>query len=303
MKPTLLVLAAGMGSRYGGLKQLDGFGPNGETIMDYSVYDALKAGFGKVVFVIRHDFADEFKEKVASKYENKIPVELVYQSLDNIPQGFTLNTERTKPLGTGHAVWCATESLKGAPFAVINADDFYGPSAFKLMAEYLSKMDDNCLSRQMMVGYRLTNTLSENGHVSRGVCELNEDHTLKSITERTKIYTNEKGNVVFIEDDVEYPLTGREVVSMNMMGFSSCALKHFDADLRAFLAENAAEMKKEFYLPTVLNNLIQRGHSCVDVLPTEEQWYGVTYPEDKASVIASIGEMVKKGIYPSPLWK
>lgn len=302
MKPTLLILAAGMGSRYGGLKQLDQFGPSGETIMDYSVYDAMKAGFGKVVFIIREDFAAEFKEKIISKYEGKIPVEIVYQSLDRIPEGYTLNPERSKPLGTAHAVWCAREVLD-TPFAVINADDFYGSGSFKIMADYLSQMDDASTARQVMVGYMVKNTLSENGSVSRGVCEIKEDGTLGTIIERTKIYTKEDGSIVFEEDGEETPLESETVVSMNMMGFSSSTLSYYDSDLKAFLDENAGELKKEFFLPLVLNNLIQRGISCVDVLTTTEQWYGVTYPEDKPSVIESIDKKIKDGIYPTPLWK
>ena len=302
MKPTLLILAAGMGSRYGGLKQLDQFGPSGETIMDYSVYDAMKAGFGKVVFIIREDFAAEFKEKIISKYEGKIPVEIVFQSLDRIPEGYTLNPERSKPLGTAHAVWCAREVLD-TPFAVINADDFYGSGSFKIMADYLSQMDDASTARQVMVGYMVKNTLSENGSVSRGVCEIKEDGTLGTIIERTKIYTKEDGSIVFEEDGEETPLEPETVVSMNMMGFSSSTLSYYDSDLKAFLDENAGELKKEFFLPLVLNNLIQRGISCVDVLTTTEQWYGVTYPEDKPSVIESIDRKIKDGIYPTPLWK
>ena len=302
MKPTLLILAAGMGSRYVGLKQLDQFGPSGETIMDYSVYDAMKAGFGKVVFIIREDFAAEFKEKIISKYEGKIPVEIVFQSLDRIPEGYTLNPERSKPLGTAHAVWCAREVLD-TPFAVINADDFYGSGSFKIMADYLSQMDDASTARQVMVGYMVKNTLSENGSVSRGVCEIKEDGTLGTIIERTKIYTKEDGSIVFEEDGEETPLEPETVVSMNMMGFSSSTLSYYDSDLKAFLDENAGELKKEFFLPLVLNNLIQRGISCVDVLTTTEQWYGVTYPEDKPSVIESIDRKIKDGIYPTPLWK
>ena len=274
MTPTLLVLAAGMGSRYGGLKQLDPFGPN----------------------------ADEFREKVSDKYKNRIEVRTVFQGLENIPEGYTLHPERKKPLGTGHAVWCASKEIS-EPFAVINADDFYGPAAFRIMAEHLSTLDDCSQKEQTMVGYKLTNTLSENGSVSRGVCEIEEPGcTLKSITERTKIYRTENGNVVYRENDVEYPLTGDEIVSMNMMGFTSCAFEHFEKGLHEFLRENSSELKKEFYLPTVLNNMIHGGYSVVKVLKTSEQWFGVTYPEDKPSVMAAIRSLVNTGVYPSPLW-
>ena len=302
MKPTLLILAAGMGSRYGGLKQLDEFGPSGETIMDYSVYDAMKAGFGKVVFIIRQDFAEEFKEKIISKYEGKIPVEVVFQSLDLLPEGYSTNPERSKPLGTAHAVWCARHALN-TPFAVINADDFYGSGSFKIMADYLSQMDDTSTARQVMVGYMVKNTLSENGSVSRGVCGINEDGTLGNIIERTKIYTKEDGTIVYEEDGVETALAPEAAVSMNMMGFTSATLTYFDSDLKAFLDENAQELKKEFFLPLVLNNLIQNKISCVDVLTTPEQWYGVTYPEDKPTVLESLNKKVEDGVYPSPLWK
>lgn len=302
MKPTLLVLAAGMGSRYGGLKQMDGFGPAGETIIDYSVYDAVRAGFGKAVFVIRRDFADDFREKISNKYRDRIDVRLVFQSLDNIPEGFALHPERQKPLGTAHAVWCAREHLT-EPFAVINADDFYGPSAFRLMAEHLAALEDSSIAEQLLMGYKLTNTLSENGTVSRGVCETDPvHHTLRSIVERTKIYTTAQGQVVYVEDETEYPLRGDEVVSMNMMGFTSAAIAHFDAGLRAFLGEYAGELKREFYLPLVLNHLVQSGLSCVKVLKTEEQWYGVTYPEDRPGVVNAIAGMVRQGTYPTPLW-
>ena len=302
MKPTLLILAAGMGSRYGGLKQLDEFGPSGETIMDYSVYDAMKAGFGKVVFIIRQDFAEEFKEKIISKYEGKIPVEVVFQSLDLLPEGYSINPERSKPLGTAHAVWCARHALN-TPFAVINADDFYGSGSFKIMADYLSQMDDTSTARQVMVGYMVKNTLSENGSVSRGVCGINEDGTLGNIIERTKIYTKEDGTIVYEEDGIETALAPEAAVSMNMMGFTSATLTYFDSDLKAFLDENAQELKKEFFLPLVLNNLIQNKISCVDVLTTPEQWYGVTYPEDKPTVLESLNKKVEDGVYPSPLWK
>ena len=302
MKPTLLILAAGMGSRYGGLKQLDEFGPSGETIMDYSVYDAMKAGFGKVVFIIRQDFAEEFKEKIISKYEGKIPVEVVFQSLDLLPEGYSINPERSKPLGTAHAVWCARHALN-TPFAVINADDFYGSGSFKIMADYLSQMDDTSTARQVMVGYMVKNTLSENGSVSRGVCGINEDGTLGNIIERTKIYTKEDGTIVYEEDGIETALAPEAAVSMNMMGFTSATLTYFDSDLKAFLDEKAQELKKEFFLPLVLNNLIQNKISCVDVLTTPEQWYGVTYPEDKPTVLESLNKKVEDGVYPSPLWK
>lgn len=300
MKPTLLVLAAGMGSRYGGLKQMDTFGPSGETIMDYSVFDAVRAGFGKVVFVIRRDFEEDFKSNVVKKYEGQIEIELAFQELDKLPEGVEGYPDRVKPWGTGHAVWCASEAIR-EPFAVINADDFYGKDAFAVISEYLSTLESDDISKQCMVGYQLKNTLSDNGHVSRGVCELDDNNLLESITERTKIVKTEAG-AEFIEGDTAYPLTGDEIVSMNMMGFSPVAMKYFESDFVEFMKHSGKELKSEFYLPTVLNNLVQRGLSTVKVLETSSPWFGVTYKEDKEIVTEQINKLVAAGEYPSQLW-
>jgi UTP-glucose-1-phosphate uridylyltransferase len=297
---TLLVLAAGMGSRFGGLKQKDHFGPSGETIIDYSVHDAIEAGFTKVVFVIRREFEDEFKADVSSKYEGKIQVEYAYQELNNIPDDIMLHPERVKPLGTGHAVWVARKKINES-FAVINADDFYGRNAFAVMVEYLKDLNPDSLEKQCMVGYILRNTLSDNGDVSRGICELNDNSELLSITERTKI--ERKGNdAVYYEDDQIIDLSGDEIASMNMMGFTSAALEAFDNDLNDFLKNRSLELKSEFYLPTVLNNLVRRGQSKVKVLKTDANWFGVTYKEDKPIVVKAINDLVEKGVYPKKLW-
>jgi UTP-glucose-1-phosphate uridylyltransferase len=289
-----------MGSRFGGLKQKDHFGPSGETIIDYSVYDAIEAGFTKVVFVIRREFEDEFKADVSSKYEGKIQVEYAYQELNNIPDDIMLHPERVKPLGTGHAVWVARKKI-AEPFAVINADDFYGRDAFAVIAKYLTSLNPDSLEKQCMVGYILRNTLSDNGDVSRGICELNENSELLSITERTKI--ERKGNdAVYYEDDQIIDLSGDEIASMNMMGFTSAALEAFDNDLNDFLKNRSLELKSEFYLPTVLNNLVKRGQSKVKVLKTHANWFGVTYKEDKPIVVKAINDLVEKGVYPKKLW-
>jgi len=301
MKVTLLVLAAGMGSRFGGLKQVDSFGPSGETIIDYSIHDAVEAGFTKVVFVIRNEFAEEFKLKVSDKYKDEIEVEFAFQELDKLPEGTTITNERVKPLGTGHAVWCA-RNLINESFAVINADDFYGRDSFKIMSEYLKGLDVNDISKQCMVGYTLSNTLSENGYVSRGICELDVNENLELITERTEIIKKNNG-AAYIENKVEHPLSGNEIVSMNMMGFSPIVLDYFEKDLISFLKERGNELKSEFYLPTVLNNLVQNGTSSVKVLNTDSVWFGVTYKEDKDYVVKKINELITNGEYKTPLWQ
>ena len=300
MSTTLLVLAAGMGSRFGGLKQIDSFGPSGETIIDYSIYDAVKAGFNKVVFVIRREFEEDFKNTVSNKYKGKIEVDFSYQELDNLPKGFATFPERIKPWGTGHAVWCARNVISDA-FAVINADDFYGRDSFKVIAEYLNTLEVENITKQCMVGYTLRNTLSENGDVSRGICDLDEYSNLSLITERTEII--KKGDVAaYIEEGTETELTGDEIVSMNMMGFTPIVFNEFEKDLIDFMKKRGSELKSEFYLPTVLNNLVQQGESTVKVLKTDSVWFGVTYKEDKKIVVKKINELVESGEYPRQLW-
>ena len=301
MKPTLFVLAAGMGSRYGGLKQLDGLGPNGETIMDYSIFDAIRGGFGKVVFVIRKDFEADFREKVLNKYIDHIPVELVFQSPDKLPEGFTCPADRVKPWGTNHAVMMGKTAIN-EPFAVINADDFYGRDSFAVLGKWLSQMEGKT-NQYCMVGYRVGNPLSESGSVSRGVCATDNNRMLTDVVERTKIeridgvvkYKDENDQWVAIEDNTP--------VSMNMWGFTPDYFAHSDAAFVEFLNANIDNLKSEFYIPLVVNNLIKAGTSTVEVLDTTATWFGVTYAEDRPSVVAKIQALVDAGEYPEKLFK
>ena len=299
MKPTLFILAAGMGSRYGGLKQIDGLGPNGETIMDYSVFDALRAGFGKIVFVIRKDFEADFREKVLSKYRNKVPCEVCFQSVDKVPAGCTYNPERTKPWGTNHAVLMGRELIH-EPFAVINADDFYGRESFEVLAKFLVSVDGK-KGQYCMVGYRVCNTLSENGSVSRGVCATDVDGCLTDVVERTKI--EKKGDtIVFSEDGVDTPLEPNTPVSMNMWGFTPEYFQYSDDAFRRFLQEKGQELKSEFYIPTLVNDLILAGKASCRVLDTPSKWFGVTYSEDRPQVVAKIQQLIDAGEYPAKLF-
>ena len=299
MKPTLFVLAAGMGSRYGGLKQIDGLGPNGETIMDYSVFDAMRAGFGKVVFVIRHDFEDDFRRVVLSKYEGKVPCEICFQSVDKLPEGYTLNPERTKPWGTNHAVLMARDIIH-EPFAVINADDFYGRESFQVLADFLHSVEGK-QGEYCMVGYRVCNTLSENGSVSRGICSTDENGFLTGVVERTHI--EEVGQkIVFTEDGKDTVIDPMSPVSMNMWGFTPEYFRYVDEAFRAFLDAHGQELKAEFYIPTLVNDLIQAGRATCRVLDTPSRWFGVTYPEDRPQVVMKINTMIQEGIYPAKLF-
>lgn len=301
MKPTLFVLAAGMGSRYGGLKQLDGVGPSGETIMDYSIYDALRAGFGKIVFVIREHFDKEFREKIVSKYEQHVPVEVVYQELHNLPEGFSLHPDRVKPWGTNHAVMMGKDVIK-EPFAVINADDFYGSESYAILAEQLIKMDGQ-ENHYCMVGYRLHNTLSESGAVARGVCETNNEGFLTSIVERTHI---ERVDGVIKYKDAEnywYDLAENTPVSMNMWGFTPDYFEHSDKYFVKFLELNQHNLKSEYFIPLMVDHLISTKTADVKVLDTPSKWFGVTYAEDRQGVVEKLQKLVDKGAYPTPLWK
>ena len=285
---TLVVMAAGMGSRFGGLKQLEPIGENGEALLDYSVYDAVKAGFNKVVFVIKHAIEKEFKEIVGSRIEKKVRVEYVFQENDKLPNGFTCPNDRVKPWGTAHAILCCKEVVK-EPFAVINADDYYGKSAFVKIAEFLkSGTDDYC-----MVGFRLKNTLTENGYVSRGVCET-ENGILKTVTERTKIV-----DCKYTEDDGKNwtALNPDSIVSMNLWGFQPDIFSHIESGFVDFLNKNINTPKSEYYLPSVVSGLIESGEKQVKVLVAEDKWYGVTYKEDKEDVVAAIKEMTDDGLY------
>ena len=300
MKPTLYVLAAGMGSRYGGLKQLDGLGPNGETIMDYSIFDAERGGFGKVVFVIRKTFEKDFREKILSKYEHKIPVEIVFQELDNLPEGFTLNPERVKPWGTNHAVLMAKDIIK-EPFAVINADDFYGRESYAILAEYLSKLEGQ-KNNYCMIGYRVGNTLSESGSVARGICETNDENFLTGVVERTQI-ERKNGKVQYIDENNTWiTISDDTPVSMNMWGFTPDYFKYSEDYFITFLKENAHNLKAEFFIPLMVNHLIVNGIAKVKVLDTPSKWFGVTYAADRQGVVDKIQALIKKGEYPSKLW-
>jgi choline kinase len=303
-KPTLLVLAAGMGSRYGSLKQIDPIGPGGETIIDYSIYDALKAGFGKVVFVIRHDIEADFREVFLSKFANVIPVEYVFQELDKVPAGIIVPPTRTKPWGTGHAILMAA-GIINEPFAVINADDFYGADAYRKMAAFLlhageEKQNDNEYS---MVGYLLRNTMSEHGAVSRGICKLDQDSFLKDVNECTNIeysqggiaYHDKNDALVFLEDDT--------IVSMNFWGFMPSFFLHLSDQFSDFMKQNFDQPKAEFYIPTVVDKLIKTAKARTKVLKSSDQWFGVTYKEDKPVVIQKINQLIKAGTYPEKLWK
>lgn len=300
MKPTLFVLAAGMGSRYGGLKQLDGLGPSGETIMDYSIYDAVNAGFGKLVFVIRKSFETDFREKIVSKYEKKIPVELVFQELDNLPAGFTPHPDRVKPWGTNHAVMMGKEVIH-EPFAVINADDFYGRESFEVLANFLSGLSHS-ENRYCMVGYRVGNTLSESGTVARGICETDAEGNLSGVVERTQVM-RVNGMVSFKdENDKWVPISDNTPVSMNMWGFTPDYFRYSDDYFIQFLKENAENIKAEFFIPLLVNNLTVSGMVTVKVLDTPSKWFGVTYAEDRPDVVAKLKGLAENGVYPSPLW-
>ena len=288
MDATLVVMAAGMGSRFGGLKQIEPIGPHGEALLDFSIYDARRAGFQKVVFIIKHEIEADFRETVGKRIEKQMDVAYVFQETDELPAGFVCPPDRKKPWGTGHAIYCCRDTVK-TPFAVINADDYYGHAAFRQIYEHLSRqLGDYC-----MVGFRLVNTLTENGAVSRGVCTV-ENGRLSRIVERTKIV-----DCRYTEDDVHWvALPPDTVVSMNMWGFTPDIFGQIEIDLSAFLRENLDKPKAEFYLPSVVSGLIERGEKQVSVLVAEDKWYGVTYHEDKDKVVAALREKIAAGEYP-----
>jgi len=301
MKPTLFVLAAGMGSRYGGLKQLDGLGPHGETIMDYSIYDALKAGFGKVVFVIRKDFEDDFRKKVLSKYEGHIPVDVVFQSINDLPEGYTCPADRTKPWGTNHAVLMGKDAIK-EPFAVINADDFYGRNAFEVIAKELSRPRDR-KGDYCMVGFRVGNTMTENGSVSRGVCTTGADGNLTGVVERTSISYDKDGRIVFTDENgQEQTLEPNTPVSMNLWGFTPDYFDYSEREFKKFLDEKIDTPKSEFFIPLCIDTLIKNGEATVKVLDTDSKWFGVTYSADRPGVVEKFAELHASGEYPEKLF-
>lgn len=301
MKPTLYVLAAGMGSRYGSLKQLDGVGPSGETIMDYSIFDAVRGGFGKVVFVIRRSFEADFREKIVSKYQNILPVEIVFQDITTLPEGFTCPEGREKPWGTNHAVMMA-EGVIREPFAVINADDFYGRESFAVLAAELTRMQGTA-NQYCMVGYHVGNTLSESGSVSRGVCRVNAEGFLTGVVERTAIQRNAQGIICFTDENgCEQHLEEDTPVSMNMWGFTPDYFGHSNRLFVDFLKEHIQEPKGEFYIPMVVNDLIEKQTATCHVLDTPSKWFGVTYSEDRPGVVAKLRTLVDAGEYPEKLF-
>lgn len=299
MKPTLLIMAAGIGNRYGGLKQIDSVGPNGELIIDYAIYDAIRAGFGKLIFVIRHYFDDAFKEKIGSKFDNIVETAYAHQELDVCLDGFALPPGREKPWGTGHAILVAKD-LIDEPFAAINADDYYGPNSFKMIANYLSA--DKSPGDYAMIGYTLRNTLSEYGHVCRGVCECDDQMFLKKVVETLNIEKTGQSARYFDEAGEERLLTGDEVVSMNLWGFPPSVFEHTQKQFNNFLNEHGGDGKAEFFIPTVVDNLIRSGQVKVKVLPTPDSWFGITYREDKTIAAANISKLIEEGVYPERLW-
>jgi hypothetical protein len=297
MAPTLLVLAAGMGSRYGGLKQIDPVGPAGETMLDYAVFDAVRAGFGHVVFVIRRDFEAPFRENIIARYAGRIAIDCVFQTPDDLPVGAPLVGPREKPWGTGHAVWCAREAIKGN-FAVINADDFYGADSFRRLGDFLLQPSPAGASETVhhfcMVGFLLAHTLSEHGVVSRGLCTVGADGTLRSIVEQAGIRADEVGP--------EKPYPPDQIVSMNCWGFTPAIFAGLDGQFREFLAGRGSDPKAEFYLPAAVSAMVGAGEAVVRVLPTESAWFGVTYRDDKPRVQAALAELVSAGVYPARLF-
>ena len=302
VKPTLLVLAAGMGSRYGALKQMDGVGPNREAIIDYSIYDAIRAGFGKVVFVIRESFAAEFREVFsAERFGGRIEVEFVYQELGNLPEGFTVPEGREKPWGTNHALMMAAPVIH-EPFAVINADDFYGADAYRVIGDYLSKLGES-ENDYCMVAYELSKTLSENGTVSRGVCTVSPEGLLESMVERTQIERIADGRIVYHDGGADEELAEDTPVSMNLFGSTPDYFAHAEEYFRTFLQEHGRELKSECYMPSVVNKLIHEGTSTLRVLRSSAQWFGVTYKADREPLVKRIHDLIASGAYPENLWK
>lgn len=297
MKPTLIVLAAGMGSRYGGLKQLDALGPSGGTIMDYTIFDAVKAGFGKVIFVIRRDMEDEFRKIVLDKIDSGISTEIVFQDLDDLPDGLTLPEGRKKPWGTAHALWVCRNAVD-TPFAMVNADDFYGRASLEIMSQFLSEIPPGRMA-VCMVGYELKNTLSDFGFVSRGICKTDENGYLLKIEERTDI-RKEDGRIFYLENGRRYSLTGKETASMNLIGFTPEVFDGIEKGFISFFERNAHKAEAEYYVPEVLKVLIGQGVK-IPVLTTSSEWFGVTYKKDKEVVQEALLKLHHQGMYPPKL--
>jgi NDP-sugar pyrophosphorylase family protein len=300
MKPSLLILAAGIGSRYGGLKQADGVGPAGEAILDYSIYDAIRAGFEKIVFIIRKDIEKDMTDIFFNKWKDQVEIDYVFQELDVLPAGFQPPEGRIKPWGTGHAIWVAHEKIH-EPFMVINADDFYGRKSYELAYKFLSNMDNLLNGKYCLVGYWLKNTLSDHGHVSRAECVVNDQNSLISITERLKIVKTPTG-AEYEDEGEKVPLSGSTVVSMNMWGFMPSIFKHLEEDLLPFLEAHSGELKSEFLLPNVIDRLIKTKLVDIPVLESSEKWFGMTYREDREEVSKKLQTLVDSKQYPSPIW-
>lgn len=304
IRPTLVVMAAGMGSRYGGLKQIDPVGPSGEIIIDYSIHDSLKAGFGKVVFIITKEIEKTFRERIGYRIEKLVDTEYVFQSVEDVPAGFEVPQDRKKPWGTGHAVM-SCRNVVNTTFAVINADDFYGQTAFQILYNFLSKVDcQSDIYQYSMVGFQLENTLTDHGHVARGVCTVDADSYLQGIRERTKIQKFDDSAKYTEDGEIWVEIPEGSTVSMNTQGFAPSIFKELDAKFLHFLETNKDNiLKAEYFLPTVVDDLILEKKACVKVLPSHERWYGVTYQQDKPIVKQAINDLILKGIYPEKLWE
>jgi NDP-sugar pyrophosphorylase family protein len=301
MKPTLLILAAGIGSRYGGMKQIDQVGPSGEAIIDYSIHDAIRAGFGKIVFVVRRSIEEEVRDFFGDKLAGKIEMDFVCQELDMVPPGISYPPEREKPWGTAHAVWVAADTIK-EPFLVINADDFYGRVSFMKMVEYLTAESTVHNTKYCMIGYHVKHTLSDFGTVSRGLCQADSNSFLQAVVERKEVW-KKNGRFYYKNDENKIvPLSGNKLVSMNIWGFTPEIFKHFEKQFIDFIRINAANIKAELYIPTVVNDVVQSGKGSVKILPSTGSWFGITYKEDKPIAVKKIRELIKQGIYPDNLW-
>jgi NDP-sugar pyrophosphorylase family protein len=299
MKPTLLVLAAGMGTRYGGNKQLDEVGPSGETIIDYSIYDAIRAGFGKIIFVIRRDIEDQVKERFVFRLQGKIEVDYVFQEITNLPEGVKVAPDRSKPWGTSHAILVTREKIK-EPFGVINADDYYGVESFKILRDFL--VEDKDPNNYCIVGYKLGNTLSEHGHVNRGVCKSEADGFLSNIVETRQIEKTKDGAEAPGPDGKPLHFTGNEIVSMNLWGFKPSCYDFLGKEFRNFVNKYGMDLKSELDIPTSVDKFVKNGEITIKILMSNERWFGVTYREDKPFVVESIKKMIRKGIYPARIY-
>ncbi len=299
MKPTLLVLAAGMGTRYGGNKQLDEVGPSGETIIDYSIYDAIRAGFGKIVFVIRRDIEEQVRERFVDRLQGKIEVDYVFQEITNLPEGVRVAPDRSKPWGTSHAILVTKEKIK-EPFGVINADDYYGVESFTLLRDFL--LNDKDPDNYCIVGYKLGNTLSEHGHVNRGVCKADENGLLMNIVETRQIEKTREGATAPGSDGNTINFTGNEIVSMNLWGFKPSCYEFLGKEFRNFINNYGMDLKSELDIPTSVDKFVKNGEITIKILMSNERWFGVTYREDKPFVVESIKKMIRKGVYPARIY-